>query len=344
MKKALITGITGQDGSYLAEFLLDKSYEVHGIIRRNSQDEYGENIKHILDKITLHYCDLMDMIGIYSLIDKIMPDEIYNLAAQSQVQVSFDSPEYTANVNAFGPLRILDSIRGIKQRKPDHEIRFYQASTSEMFGDVREMPQTERTPFWPRSPYAIAKVFAHYTTINYYEAYNIYACSGILFNHESPRRGKIFVTRKIVKGIKDVIAGKIDCLELGNLNSMRDWGHAKDYVKAMWLMLQQEKPKTYVISSGKQYSIKYFVEQVCKYHGIDIEWRGKDLDEVGIDAKTGKVLVKVNPKWFRPAEVETLLGDSSLAEKELNWKKEYDIDALIKDMCESEDRNDLQRN
>jgi len=341
MKKALITGITGQDGSYLAEFLLEKSYEVHGILRRNSQDHYGENIKHIADKITLHYCDLLDMIGLNILIDKIMPDEIYNLAAQSQVLVSFESPEYTANVNAFGPLRILDCIRNAKIKNPNHEIRFYQASTSEMFGDVQEIPQTENTPFRPRSPYAIAKTFAHYTTINYHEAYGIYACSGILFNHESPRRGKIFVTRKIVKGIKDVISGKLEYLELGNLNSLRDWGHAKDYVEAMWLMLQQKDPKTYVISSEKQYSIKYFVEQVCKYHNIEIEWRGKDLDEVGFDKNTGKIFIKVNPKWFRPAEVSTLLGDSSLAQKELNWKRQYNIDALIKDMCESEDKNDL---
>lgn len=336
MKKALITGITGQDGSYLADLLLEKGYEVHGILRRNSYDNYGENIKHIENKLNLHYSDLTDMISLKNILEKVMPDEVYNLAAQSQVLVSFDLPEYTANVNAFGPLRILDCIRSIKETHPNHTIKFYQASTSELFGDVRETPQNENTPFWPRSPYAIAKAFAHYTTVNYYEAYGIFACSGILFNHESPRRGKIFVTRKIVQGIKNIAENKQEYLELGNLNALRDWGHAKDYVRAMWLMLQQDKPKTYIISSGKQYSIKYFVELVCKYFNIDIEWSGSGLDEVGIDKKTKKVIIKINPKFFRPAEVFTLMGDNSSARKELNWHPEYDIDMLVKDMCESE--------
>ncbi len=336
MKKALITGITGQDGSYLADLLLEKGYEVHGLLRRNSYDDYGKNIKHIESQLHLHYADLTDMISLKNILESVLPDEVYNLAAQSQVLVSFQAPEYTANVNAFGPMRILDCIRGMKVSHPEHTIKFYQASTSEMFGKVQTVPQNEQTPLYPRSPYAIAKTFAHYTTLNYYEAYGIFACSGILFNHESPRRGKIFVTRKIVQGIKHIAEGHDEILELGNLNAFRDWGHAKDYVRAMWLMMQQDIPKAYVIATGKQYTIRHFVELVCQYFAIDLEWRGSGLDEVGVDRKTNRVIVKINPKYFRPAEVDTLLGDSSLAQRELQWTPDYTIETLVQDMCQHE--------
>ncbi len=338
MKKALITGIAGQDGSYLAELLLEKGYEVHGFLRRNSYDNYEKNIAHIKKRLNLHYCDLTDFISVMNHIQTILPDEIYNLAAQTQVKVSFEIPEYTANANAIGVMRILDCIRNVQENNPEKKIKFYQASTSEMFGKVQEIPQTEKTPFWPRSPYAIAKVFAYFTTINYHEAYNIFACTGILFNHESPRRGKIFVTKKIVRGIQHIIDGKLDVLELGNLSALRDWGHAKDFVEAMWLMMQRDTPKNYVIATGKQYTIKYFIEKVCEYHGINIVWHGEGLDEVGIDSKTNKILVKINPKFFRPAEVNTLIGDSSLAKHELGWEPKHSIDDLIKEMCEYEEK------
>jgi GDPmannose 4,6-dehydratase len=337
-KKALITGITGQDGSYLAEFLLEKGYEVHGTLRRNSRENYEDNISHIKTKIVLHHADLADSSNIFPLIENIMPDEIYNLAAQSHVKVSFELPEYTTNVNAIGALRILETIRNIQEKNPKKRIKFYQASTSEMFGEVMEIPQTEKTPFWPRSPYAIAKVFAHQSTINYREAYGIFACSGILFNHESPRRGNSFVTQKIVKGIQDIIDGKKECLELGNLSALRDWGHAKDYVEAMWLMMQQNESDCYVISTGKQYSVKYFVEKVCAFHGIEIEWVGKNEKETGWwkNRKDKKKIITVNKNFFRPAEVYTLLGDNSRARKKLNWEPKYSLDELILEMCEAE--------
>lgn len=332
-KIALITGITGQDGSYLAELLLDKGYVVHGIIRRNSNEDYGKNISHIKDKIYLHYADLSDFINIRNIVEKVVPDEIYNLGAQSHVKISFELPEYTCNVNGFGVMKLLEVVKDIKE-KTGKVIKFYQASTSEMFGKVWETPQKESTPFYPRSPYAAAKLFAHNMVINYREAYDIFACSGILFNHESPRRGNSFVTQKIVKGIHEIAHGRLKTLSLGNINSMRDWGHAKDYVEAMWLMLQQDVPKDYVISTGKTYTVKFFVEKVCKYYGINITWISEGINEIGLDSSNGNIIIKIDSDFFRPTEVDLLLGDSSLARKELNWNPSHDIDKLIKDMCD----------
>lgn len=329
MKRALITGITGQDGSYLAELLLEKGYEVHGIVRRASLiNTY--RIDHIYKKISLHYGDLTDSANIVHIIQKTQPDEIYNLAAQSHVKVSFELPEYTGNVDGLGTLRILEAIRILGMEK---KCRIYQASTSEMYGLVQETPQTETTPFYPRSPYGCAKVYSYWITKNYRESYGMYACTGILFNHESPRRGETFVTRKIVRGLSRISVGEQKVLYLGNLDAKRDWGHAKDYVRAMWLMLQQDKPEDFVIATGKQYSVRKFVEKVAPYFGMDIEWYGEGDDEIGMDKTTKKTIIAVDPKYYRPAEVETLLGDSTKAKEKLGWEPEITFDELIEDMC-----------
>jgi GDPmannose 4,6-dehydratase len=329
-KKVLITGITGQDGSYLAEFLLEKGYEVHGIIRRSSLIN-TDRIDHIFEKINLHYGDVVDGSNLTSLIQNIQPDEIYNLAAQSHVAVSFEVPEYTANVDALGTLKILEAIRTLK--KP---CKFYQASTSELYGKVQEIPQTEKTPFYPRSPYGVAKLYGYWITKNYRESYDLFACTGILFNHESPRRGETFVSRKVVRALNAIKNGKQNTLRLGNLNAMRDWGHAKDFVEAMWLMLQQDTPKDYVIATGKQYSVRQLVEECAPYFGMNIVWSGFGVDEVGIDINTNKIVVVVDKKYFRPAEVETLLGDSTLARNELGWRPKYTFKDLIEEMCDYE--------
>ena len=330
-KVALITGITGQDGSYLAELLLSKGYEVHGIIRRSSSMNTGR-IDHIYSNpnLHLHYGDVTDSLSIMNVLKKHNPSEIYNLAAQSHVKVSFETPEYTATVDALGTLKILESVRILNM---DKTCKIYQASTSEMFGLVQETPQKETTPFYPRSPYGVAKLYAYWITKNYRESYDMFCCSGILFNHESPRRGFNFVTKKIVDGLEAISAGRQECLYMGNLNALRDWGHAKDYVKAMWLMLQQDKPEDFVIATGKQYSVKDFIAKCAPYFYLDIRWEGEGLNEVGINANTGKVIIRVDPKYFRPAEVETLLGDPSKAKSVLGWEPEYTFDALVEDMC-----------
>ena len=329
MKVALITGITGQDGSYLAELLLYKGYEVHGIIRRASQIN-TQRIDHLYQNIKLHYGDLTDSTNIVRVIQKVQPDEIYNLGAQSHVKVSFEMPEYTADVDAMGTLRILEAVRllGMEDR-----VRIYQASTSELYGLVQETPQRETTPFYPRSPYGVAKLYGYWITKNYRESYGMYACTGILFNHESPRRGETFVTRKITKGLSKIHCGQQEILELGNLNAKRDWGHARDFVEAMWLMLQQDQAEDYVIATGVQYSVREFVEKAAPYFGMNIAWKGEELDEVGIDTNTGKTIIRVNPKYFRPAEVETLLGDATKAKEKLGWEPKISFDQLVKDMC-----------
>ena len=327
-KVALITGITGQDGSYLAELLLEKGYEVHGIVRRASMiNTY--RIDHIFDRITLHYGDLTDALGIVSVIKKVEPQEIYNLGAQSHVKVSFEQPEYTAQTDALGTLRVLEAVRLLGMEK---EVRIYQASTSELYGLVQETPQTETTPMYPRSPYGVAKLYGYWIVKNYRESYDLHASSGILFNHESSRRGETFVTRKIVRALSRISTGLQKDLQLGNLNARRDWGHAQDYVEAMWLMMQQEKPDDYVIATGKQYSVKDFVDAAAPYFGFRIEWRGEGLDEFGFDLNTGRTVVKVNPKYFRPAEVETLLGDATKAREVLGWEPKYNFDALVEEM------------
>ena len=329
MKKALITGITGQDGSYLAELLLEKGYEVHGIIRRSSSINTAR-IDHIYQNIKLHYGDLTDSTNIVRVIQLVQPDEIYNLGAQSHVKVSFEMPEYTADVDAMGTLRVLEAVRllGMEDR-----VRIYQASTSELYGLVQETPQKETTPFYPRSPYGVAKLYGYWITKNYREAYGMYACTGILFNHESPRRGETFVTRKITQALSRISVGLQDCLYLGNLNAKRDWGHAKDFVEAMWLMLQQDEPDDYVIATGTQYSVKDFVEEAAPYFGMQITWRGEGLDEIGYDIFSGKEVVRVNPKYFRPAEVETLLGDATKAKEKLGWIPKISFKQLVEDMC-----------
>jgi GDPmannose 4,6-dehydratase len=332
MKKALITGITGQDGSYLAELLLEKGYEVHGIKRRSSSFN-TERVDHIYEtskNFYLHYGDLTDSTNLIRLISEIKPDEIYNLGAQSHVQVSFETPEYTANSDAMGTLRLLEAIRILGM---ENTVRFYQASTSEMFGMVQEIPQKETTPFYPRSPYGVAKLYGHWITKNYREAYGMYACSGILFNHESPRRGETFVTRKIVLGLDAIAKGKQSVLKLGNLNALRDWGHAKDFVRAMWLMLQQDTPDDFVIATGEQYSVRQFVEESAKHFNMNIVWQGTGLDEIGIDTITGNTVIVVDKKYFRPAEVETLLGDATKAKNILGWTTEISFVELVKDMC-----------
>ena len=327
--KALISGISGQDGSYLAELLLKKGYEVHGIIRRTSSFNTGR-IDHIFDKLHLHYGDLTDSLNIVSIIKEVEPDEIYNLGAQSHVKVSFEEPEYTAQTDALGTLRVLEAVRllGMADR-----VRIYQASTSELYGLVQETPQKETTPFYPRSPYGVAKLYGYWIVKNYRESYGMHASSGILFNHESPRRGETFVTRKITRGLSRISTGLQECLYLGNLNSRRDWGHAEDYVEAMWLMLQQEKPDDYVIATGEEYSVKNFVEASAEYFGMKIEWQGEGLDEVGIDRFTKKVVIRVSDKYFRPAEVETLWGDPTKAKEVLGWKPKHTFSSLVEDMC-----------
>ena len=330
-KVALITGITGQDGSYLAELLLKKGYEVHGIVRRASLIN-THRIDHIYEKIKLHYGDLTDSTNLVRVIQKVKPDEIYNLGAQSHVKVSFEMPEYTGMVDGLGTLRILEAVRLLEREK---ETRIYQASTSEMYGKVREIPQTETTPFHPRSPYGCAKVYAYWATKNYREAYDMYACSGILFNHESPRRGETFVTRKIVQGLDKISKGEQNVLSLGNLNAKRDWGHAKDYVEAMWLMLQQDKAEDYVIALDEQHSVREFVEEAAPHFGFDIEWFGEGEDEIGMDKNTKKTIVKVDSKYFRPSEVDTLLGDSTKARKELGWTPKISFKELVEDMCKN---------
>jgi GDPmannose 4,6-dehydratase len=329
MKVALITGITGQDGSYLAELLLEKGYEVHGIVRRSSLIN-THRIDHIYDSITLHYGDLTDSTNLVRVIQQVQPDEIYNLGAQSHVKVSFEMPEYTGMVDGLGTLRILEAVRLLGL---ENKTRIYQASTSEMFGKVQEIPQTETTPFYPRSPYGVAKVYGYWIVKNYRESYGLHASSGILFNHESPRRGETFVTRKITQGLSRISTGQQDILYLGNLNAKRDWGHAKDFVEAMWLMLQQDEPDDYVISTGKQYSVKEFIDEAAPYFGINIIWVNEGLKEMGLDKNTMKPIIKVDPKYFRPAEVETLLGDSTKAKQKLGWGPKISFEQLVEDMC-----------
>ena len=333
MKTALITGITGQDGSYLAELLLEKNYKVHGLIRRNSTSDGTDRINHLLKfpTITLHYGDMTDFACIAQLIKDIQPDEIYNLAAQSHVKVSFSNALYTADANGLGTLRILEAIKLLGLEKT---TRFYQAATSEMFGEVQSIPQREDTPFYPRSPYGVAKLYAHWITKNYREAYGMFACSGILFNHESPRRGETFVTRKITKTLAEIRNGKrILPLELGNLDAKRDWGHAKDYIEAMWLMLQQEEPEDFVIATGQQHTVREFVDAAFDYMGYSIEWVGEGLKEVAKDYGTGEVLVKINPEFYRPAEVDSLVGDCTKAKETLGWKHNYSFTQLVEEKC-----------
>ena len=328
MKVALITGITGQDGSYLAELLLEKGYEVHGIVRRASLIN-THRIDHIYDDIHLHYGDLTDATNIIGVIKKVEPDEIYNLGAQSHVKVSFETPEYTGNVDGLGTLRILEAVRLLGM---EDKVRIYQASTSELYGLVQEVPQRETTPFYPRSPYGVAKLYGYWIVKNYRESYGLHASSGILFNHESPRRGETFVTRKITRGLSRISTGQQDVLSLGNLDARRDWGHAKDFVKAMWLMLQQDEPDDYVIATGEQYSVRDFVDAAAPYFGMKIEWMGEGLNEVGYDWNTKRPVIKVDPKYFRPAEVESLLGDATKAKEKLGWEPKTSFTELVEDM------------
>lgn len=331
MKKALITGINGQDGSYLAELLLSKGYEVHGLIRRNSTNENPQHLRHIRELLQLHYSDLGDANNLRNIIGENEYDEIYNLAAQSHVMVSFKLPEYTTDVNALGPLRILDTIRYLDL---SNKIRYYQASTSEMFGLVQETPQKETTPFYPRSPYGCAKVFAHQLTINYRESYGIHASNGILFNHESPRRGETFVTRKITRALGRIKAGSDEVIKLGNIDAKRDWGHARDYVRAMWMMLQQDRPDDYVIATGQTQSVRTFCESACSWHDMDLEWSGRGINEIGIDRKTGRRIIEISSEFYRPADVDFLLGNASKARAQLGWTPEMSFDDLVADMCQ----------
>lgn len=343
MKRALITGITGQDGAYLAEFLLGKGYEVHGIKRRSSSFN-TERIDHLYQdphdpdrRLFLHYGDLTDSTNLIRIVQQVQPDEIYNLGAQSHVQVSFETPEYTANADALGTLRILEALRilGLESK-----TRFYQASTSELYGKVQETPQRETTPFYPRSPYGVAKLYAYWITVNYRESYGMYACNGILFNHESPVRGETFVTRKITRALARIHAGLQDCLYLGNLDARRDWGHARDFVEAQWLMLQQESPEDYVIATGLQHSVREFVEKSAAVIGLGIEWKGSGAAQHGVissapadsAARPGQKIVAVDPRYFRPAEVDTLLGDASKARRQLGWSPGCDFDQLVREM------------
>jgi GDPmannose 4,6-dehydratase len=345
VKKALITGITGQDGSYLAEFLLAKGYEVHGIKRRASSFN-TQRIDHIYEdphvqhpKLKLHYGDLTDTSNILRILKEIEPDEVYNLGAQSHVAVSFESPEYTVDVDATGTLRLLEGIRFLGLEK---KTRFYQASTSELYGLVQEIPQKETTPFYPRSPYAVAKLYAYWITVNYRESYGIYACNGILFNHESPRRGETFVTRKVTRGLANIAQGIDACLYMGNIDALRDWGHAKDYVEMQWLMLQQDAPDDFVIATGMQYSVRTFIEKAAAHLGIQLAWQGKGVEEEGrVAAVTGNnapgvavgdVIVKIDPRYYRPSEVETLLGDPSKAKQKLGWEPKITLDELVEEM------------
>lgn len=344
-RRALITGITGQDGSYLAEFLIEKGYEVHGIKRRASSLN-TERIDHLYQdphegsrNLVLHHGDLTDSSNLTRILQEVQPDEVYNLGAQSHVAVSFESPEYTADVDGIGALRLLEAIRLLGLAK---KTRFYQASTSELFGLVQEIPQSESTPFYPRSPYGVAKLYAYWITVNYRESYGMYACNGILFNHESPRRGETFVTRKITRALANISQGLEPCLYLGNLDALRDWGHARDYVRAQWLMLQQPEPRDFVIATGAQHSVRDFVERATSRIGITVDWRGEGINEVGVAAqiagddapgvKEGATIVRVDPRYFRPAEVETLLGDSSEAKARLGWAPEITLDQMIDEM------------
>jgi GDPmannose 4,6-dehydratase len=338
-KKALITGITGQDGAYLAEFLLAKGYEVHGIKRRASSFN-TDRIDHLYRdphepdrRMILHYGDLTDATNLIRIVQEVRPEEIYNLAAQSHVAVSFETAEYTANSDALGTLRLLEAIRicGLGA-----ETRFYQASSSEMFGKVVETPQRETTPFYPRSPYGAAKVYAYWITVNYREAYGLFACNGILFNHDGPTRGETFVTRKITRGLARIKAGLDECLYLGNLDALRDWGHARDYIRAQWLMLQQEKPEDYVIATGEQHSVRAFVERAAGELGMQLRWSGSGLDEHAVDSGTNRTVVRVDPRYFRPAEVDSLLGDASKARRQLGWVPEIGFEALVREMVESD--------
>ena len=338
MKKALITGVTGQDGAYLAEFLLAKGYEVHGIKRRSSLFNTAR-IDHIYEDphnphphFILHYGDMTDSSSLIHIVQKVQPDEIYNLAAQSHVQVSFEEPEYTANSDALGVLRLLEAIRILGLEK---KTKFYQASTSELYGLVRETPQSETTPFYPRSPYGVAKLYGYWIVVNYREAYGIYACNGILFNHESPMRGETFVTRKITRGLARIKVGLQDALYLGNLDAKRDWGHARDYIEMQWLMLQQDKPQDYVIATGQQYSVREFVQRCAKLLSLDLTWSGSGIDEKAVDPN-GKTIVAIDPRYFRPTEVETLLGDPSKAKRELGWTPRTTFDELVREMVESD--------
>ena len=335
-KIALITGITGQDGSYLAEFLINKGYNVHGLIRRSSTNN-NQRIKHLLSnsniensKLKIHYGDLCDSSNLTNIINNIQPDEIYNLAAQSHVGLSFECPEYTAQADAIGPLRILEAVRvlGLKEK-----TKVYQASTSELYGLVKQSPQNENTPFYPRSPYGVAKLYAYWITINYRESYGIYACNGILFNHESPRRGEEFVTRKITKGLTDIYKGNKQSLFLGNINSLRDWGHAKDYIKMQWMMMQQNEPEDFVIATGEQITVKNFVELCAlKLNWGGIDWEGEGLNEVGKRKDSGEIVIQIDPEYFRPSEVNTLLGDAKKAQKKLGWKPSITVEELIEEM------------
>ncbi len=335
-KRALITGVTGQDGAYLAELLLQKGYEVHGLKRRASSFN-TERVDHLYQdphvqggsSFRLHYGDLTDATNLMRVIQQVQPDEIYNLGAQSHVAVSFETPEYTANADAVGTLRILEAIRILKL---ETRTRFYQASTSEMFGRVQQVPQDEATPFYPRSPYGVAKLYAHWITINYREAYGMFACSGILFNHESPIRGETFVSRKITRGLARVAEGLQSCVYLGNLDARRDWGHARDYVRAQWMMLQQDEPKDYVIASGTQHSVREFVEKAGAQLGMRIEWRSRGEDEIGFDARSARAVVRVDPRYYRPTEVDTLLGNAARAHRELGWTPTITFDELVNEM------------
>ena len=349
MKRALITGITGQDGSYLAEFLLHKGYEVHGIKRRSSLintqriDHIYQEPQDINSRFKLHYGDLSDTSNLTRIIRDVEPDEIYNLGAQSHVAVSFESPEYTSDIDALGTLRLLEAIRLLGLEK---KTKFYQASTSELYGLVQETPQTEKTPFYPRSPYAVAKLYSYWICVNYREAYGIYACNGILFNHESPRRGETFATRKITRGLANIALGLESCLYMGNLDALRDWGHAKDYVRMQWLMLQQDIPRDYVIATGKQYSIRDFVSWTASALGIDVEFKGSGIDEVGVvkrlsgnlapKVSVGQVILRIDQRYFRPAEVETLLGDPSKANSELGWQPQISAQDMCREMVDED--------
>ncbi len=330
MKNALITGITGQDGSYLAELLLEKGYNVYGIMRRKSVVDYG-NVDHIKDKIHFIYGDMTDLISLINAMKISQADEVYNLAAQSFVTTSWEQPIATAEIDAIGVTNMLEAIRTVKP-----SAHFYQASTSEMFGMVQEMPQTEKTPFYPRSPYGVAKLYGHWITKNYRESYGVYACSGILFNHESERRGKEFVTRKITDAVARIKQGLQEYVELGNMDSKRDWGHSKDYVRAMWLMLQQEEPDDYVIATNETRTVREFVETAFSHVGITVQWKGTGVDEIGVDASTGKTIVKVNRKFFRPAEVDVLLGNPAKAETKLGWRREIPFAELVKRMVDND--------
>jgi len=338
-KVALLTGITGQDGSYLTELLLEKGYEVHGIVRRSSSFNTGR-LNHLYadqherpNKFKLHYGDLTDSTNLVYILAQVRPSEVYNLGAQSHVKVSFEMSEYTGDVDALGTLRLLDAIRTVGLEK---YVRFYQASTSELYGKVVETPQSETTPFYPRSPYGVAKLYGYWIVVNYREAYGMYACNGILFNHESPRRGRTFVTRKISRAVAEIHLGKSTCLYLGNLDAKRDWGHAKDYVEGMWRMLQQEEAEDFVLATGETHPVKEYVEKAFKVVGTDIEWQGTGVDEIGKDKATGKVVVRVDKAYFRPAEVELLHGNPAKAQKKLGWKRKVDFDSLVKEMVEAD--------